>query len=243
MSKFHGLSSPDELIEMWRELRYDDDDEDINVIWEYTNPKQLKEGFNIVNIKYDPKDPKAIGHYVLISKFGKNIEYFNPVSSHTKDDEDKLNELLNYAEEQNKLADVDLTGKQSEESENCGFHCLTHAYNLYKKIKGKGKEKAEEEIGFKPKEEGSGGANKIADDGDKMDTLIKTVRGIYFGLKYGFDQQTPNRKKGSGYGYGYPVSAVPRHYMRDLKGSGLADYGKDYYNYTDLRRTIEGQKK
>ncbi|MEE3324471.1 MAG: hypothetical protein VZR33_03975 [Methanosphaera sp.] len=76
-----------------------------------------------------------------------------------------------------------------------------------------------------------------------MDTLIKTVRGIYFGLKYGFDQQTPKNKKGSGYGYNYPISAVPRHYMRDLKGSGLADYGKDYYNYTDLRRTIERQKK
>ncbi|MEE3324472.1 MAG: hypothetical protein VZR33_03980 [Methanosphaera sp.] len=133
MSKFHGLSSPDELIEMWRELRYDDDDEDINVIWEYTKPEQLKEGFNIVNIKYDPKDPKAIGHYVLISILDNKLEYFNPVSSHTKDDEDKLNDLLNYAEEKGLISNVDLTGKQSEESENCGFHCLTHAYNLYKK--------------------------------------------------------------------------------------------------------------
>lgn len=232
MSKFHGLSSPDELIEMWRELRYDDDDEDINVIWEYTKPEQLKEGFNIVNIKYDPKDPKAIGHYVLISILDNKLEYFNPVSSHTKDDEDKLNDLLNYAEEKGLISNVDLTGKQSEESENCGFHCLTHAYNLYKK-QGKKEEDKEE----------AAGATKITDDGDKMDTLIKTVRGIYFGLKYGFDQQTPKNKKGSGYGYNYPISAVPRHYMRDLKGSGLADYGKDYYNYTDLRRTIERQKK
>lgn len=233
MSKFHGLSSPDELIEMWRELRYDDDDEDINVIWEYTKPEQLKEGFNIVNIKYDPKDPKAIGHYVLISILDNKLEYFNPVSSHTKDDEDKLNDLLNYAEEKELISNVDLTGKQSEESENCGFHCLTHAYNLYKKHHKQNESEKEE----------AAGATKITDDGDKMDTLIKTVRGIYFGLKYGFDQQTPKNKKGSGYGYNYPVSAVPRHYMRDLKGSGLADYGKDYYNYTDLRRTIEGQKK
>lgn len=226
MSKFHGLSSPDELIEMWRELRYDDDDEDINVIWEYTKPEQLKKGFNIVNIKYDPKDPKAIGHYVLISILDNKLEYFNPVSSHTKDDKDKLNDLLNYAEEKGLISNVDLTGKQSEESENCGFHCLTHAYNLYKKQGKKEEDKVE-----------AAGAAKITDDGDKMDTLIKTVRGIYFGLKYGFDQQTPKNKKGSGYGY------LPRHYMRDLKGSGLADYGKDYYNYTDLRKTIEGQKK
>ena len=91
--KFHGLSSPQELIEMWRELRYDDDEDDINVIWDYMDPEDLQPGFNIVNIKYNPKAPTETGHYVLISVLPKDkpkeIEYFNPVAAHTKDDEDK----------------------------------------------------------------------------------------------------------------------------------------------------------
>lgn len=231
MSKFHGLSSPDDLINMWRDLRYDDDDEDINVIWEYVSPDQLKDGFNIVNIKYDPKHPKEIGHYVLISILDNKLEYFNPVASHTRDDEEKLNELLNYAEEKGLISNVDLTGKQSEDSENCGFHCLTHAYNLYRKHK-EGKERSEKpskERSEKPilsenersEKEEAAGASKPMNDDDKMDTLIKTVRGIYFGLKYGFDQQTPNNKKASGY------------------GSGLADYGKKYYTYTGMKHEVE----
>lgn len=226
-NKFHGLSSPDELIDMWRELRYDDDDQDINVIWDYTSPKQLESGFNVVNIKYDPKEPRAIGHYVLITKDddNKEIEYFNPVSNHTKDDEDKLNELLKYSEEIDYVSNVDLSGKQTETSENCGFHCLTHAYNLYKK---KHKEKNEEG--------GASSTQKQTGDQDKMDTLIKAVRGIYFGLKYGFDKQTP-QKKASGLqecGRDYP-----RHYFKNFKASGLADYGKDEYTYTGLKDEIE----
>lgn len=259
MSKFHGLSSPDELINMWRDLRYDDDDEDINVIWEYVSPDQLKDGFNIVNIKYDPKHPKEIGHYVLISILDKKLEYFNPVASHTRDDEEKLNELLNYAEEKGLISNVDLTGKQSEDSENCGFHCLTHAYNLYRKHNERNKDtrsdkedkpKAEEVETEKIKETETeaAGASKPMNDDDKMDTLIKTVRGIYFGLKYGFDQQTPNNKKASGLmpyhykGYG-PRSEIRREqYNQTLPqtyGSGLADYGKKYYTYTGMRHEVE----
>ena len=196
--KFSGLSSPEDLIEMWRELRYDDDDKDINVIWDYTSPKQLKEGFNIVNIKYSPDKPDAIGHYVLISNLGNEIEYFNPVASHTSDDLDKLKELKRFAEENGFNTAVDLTGKQREESENCGYHCLTHAYNLYKKSEKKG------------------GADSL--NNDKMDTLIKSVRGIYFGLKYGFDKQTPHTRK---------------------KGSGIADYGKEKYTYSSLKDEVE----
>lgn len=247
--KFHGLSSPQELIEMWRELRYDDDDDDINVIWDYMEPEDLKPGFNIVNIKYNPKAPTETGHYVLISVLPKDkpeeIEYFNPVAAHTKDDEDKLNDILNFAEEHDLESNVDLSGKQTETSENCGFHCLTHAYNLYKKmesyLESPGSKKAKPDLVVNSKrmesdfendlkkeetqalrrpndEKKEGGAPRKTGTEDKMDVLIKAVRGIYYGLKYGFDKPSAPRKN---------------------KGSGLADYGKNEYSFSELRREIE----
>ena len=45
---FHGLSTPDDLITMWKELKHDEDNKDINVIFEYVKPEQLKECFNII---------------------------------------------------------------------------------------------------------------------------------------------------------------------------------------------------
>lgn len=237
--KFHGLSSPQELIEMWRELRYDDDDDDINVIWDYMEPDDLQPGFNIVNIKYNPKAPTETGHYVLISVLPKDkpkeIEYFNPVAAHTKDDEDKLNDILNFAEEHDLESNVDLSGKQTETSENCGFHCLTHAYNLYKK-QNVSKDKKEDDSQEEDEKEGGAPKLKGNQSEDKMDVLIKAVRGIYYGLKYGFDKPTaPRKNKGSG----LSPSMYPRHLYRNLKASGLADYGKDEYNFTELRREIE----
>lgn len=239
--KFHGLSSPQELVEMWRELRYDDDEDDINVIWDYMEPDDLKPGFNIVNIKYDPKAPTETGHYVLISVLPKDkpkeIEYFNPVAAHTKDDEDKLNDILNFAEKHDLESNVDLSGKQTETSENCGFHCLTHAYNLYKKQNVSQDEKEDKEGGA-PKPKSSQGE-------DKMDVLIKAVRGIYYGLKYGFDKPSaPRKNKGSGVKPSYECSGLspsmyPRHLYHNLKASGLADYGKDEYSFTELRREME----
>lgn len=245
--KFHGLSSPQELVEMWRELKYDDDEEDINVIWDYMEPDDLKPGFNIVNIKYDPKAPTETGHYVLISVLPKDkpkeIEYFNPVAAHTKDDEDKLNAILNFADEHDLESNVDLSGKQTETSENCGFHCLTHAYNLYKKFYEKDGKEKDDEKGGAPKLKSTQGE-------DKMDTLIKAVRGIYYGLKYGFDKPSaPRKNKGSGMRSPYESSGLPRwslpswssrQFNPNFKASGLADYGKDEYSFSELRKEMEG---
>ena len=62
---FHGLSSPDDLKQMWKELKHDSDLKDINVIWDYTSPEQIQPGPNILNILYSPETPKETGHYVL----------------------------------------------------------------------------------------------------------------------------------------------------------------------------------
>ena len=60
---FHGLSSPDDLKQMWKELKHDSDSKDINVIWDYTSPEQIQPGPNILNILYSPETPKETGHY------------------------------------------------------------------------------------------------------------------------------------------------------------------------------------
>lgn len=210
--KFSGLSTPEDLIDMWKQLKQDKDPKDMNVIWDYQYPYQLKNGFNIVNILYDPKNPNETGHYVLITvdDNSRTIEYYNPVGKRTADDIDKLLELQKHFAKWGFDVSVDLSGKQTETSENCGYHCLTHAYNLYvPKIKGNKDDK-----------------NKGGEIGDtvedKIDQIIKLLRGIYYGNKYGYENLLPkkNDKK---------------------KGKGLADiprFQKQYF-YKDLKKDVE----
>lgn len=257
--KFHGLSSPDELIDMWKELKHDDDPNDLNVIWDYQQPSQLKKGFNIVNILYNPETPDETGHYCLITVNDKlkEVEYFNPVANHTGDDRDKLKDLLKYFSKKGYDTFINLEGKQKENSSNCGYHCLTHAYNYYINEENKMWPPAKvdtyngdvdvsfsEEVSrkkFKDDDEmledllnnldsrkskkSKGLEGGISNTGDFEEDLLKVVRGIYYGLKYGFNQQTPERKK----------DKIGR------KASGLADEpGKNkYYTYTGLRNEME----
>lgn len=271
--KFSGLSSPEELIDMWKELKHDDDPNDLNVIWDYQDPKQLKKGFNIVNILYNPETPDETGHYCLITVNDKlkEIEYFNPVASHTGDDRDKLKDLLKYFSKKGYDAFINLEGKQKENSSNCGYHCLTHAYNYYvneenkmwppakvETFNGDVDDDFSEEVSRKKFKDDDDSFEKIEDlldnlkkmdnldskrkrskgysipqeggitnTGDFEEDLLKVVRGIYYGLKYGFNQQTPERKMNQ--------SKIGR------KASGLADEpGKNkYYTYTGLREEME----
>lgn len=229
--KFHGLSSPEELIDMWDELKLDVDDRKMNVIWDYTSPKQLKPGFNIVNILYDKDYPEETGHYVLITVNPalSEVEYFNPVSSHTDDNLDKLEEIMKYYGKKKYEVNVDLSGKQHENSDNCGFHCLTHAYNYYNNPKNKMMPKAKVEQETDPDDFAKerieeikemrkiGGAAPQPTAEESLFDILKVVRGIYYGLKFGFDSQS-NAKK---------------------KASGVSDYGKQRYSYTGLRNEIE----
>lgn len=244
-NKFHGLSTPEELISMWDELKLDEDSRKMNVIWDYTSPKQLKPGFNIVNILYNPDYPEETGHYVLITVNPtiNEVEYFNPVSNHTEDNLDKLEDIMKYFYKKKYEVNVDLSGKQTETSDNCGFHCLTHAYNYYNNPKNKMWPKSKVEQIYEPDEFAKeriaelkevqqlfnsrgrkteiGGASTGRLDGgtnNDMDELLKVVRGIYYGLKFGFDSK-PQRKKKS--------------------AAGLSDWGEKEYTYTGLRDEIE----
>lgn len=184
-TKFSGLSSPEELIEDWRNLRQENDKREMNVIWEYERPEQLKPGFNIVNILYNPEEPDETGHYVLISvnPKTKQVEYFNPVSSHTSDNKDKLKDLVDYFDDD---VEVNLSGRQSDTSDNCGFHCLTRAYNIY----------VDNFDDFKGTDVG-GVLPKNASVSDKLDDIIKLLRGIYYQNKYKGKSKSSS-KKGSG---------------------------------------------
>lgn len=200
MTKFSGLSSPEELIEDWRNLRQENDKREMNVIWEYEHPEQLKPGFNIVNILYNPEEPDETGHYVLISvnPKTKQVEYFNPVSSHTSDNKDKLKDLVDYFDDD---VEVNLSGRQSDTSDNCGFHCLTRAYNIY----------VDNFDDFKQSEAGTdvgGVLPKNASISDKLDDIIKLLRGLYYQNKY----------KG-----------------RSKKGSGVYDVKPQEMNYGELK--------
>lgn len=133
--KFHGLSSPDDLKRMWKELKHDNDNTDINIIWDYVQPEQLKPGFNIVNILYHPNFPDETGHYCLITVDVQDgrIYYFNPIADHSLDQTDKLFDLDNFC---NHNLFIDMTGKQPITSSDCGYYCLTKAFNMYNNLQG-----------------------------------------------------------------------------------------------------------
>jgi hypothetical protein len=136
-SKFHGLSSPDDLKQMWKQLKYDSDMKDINVIWDYTSPEQLQPGPNILNILYSPETPKETGHYVLAYLLPNlQLIYFNPIASHTLDEISlpKLKLLNDYFKGN---VYVDMSGTQpmnGKDSDSCGYYCLTKAFNIYNSL-------------------------------------------------------------------------------------------------------------
>ena len=233
MSKFHGLSSPEDLIETWRELKHDDDDKDINVIWEYEHPEQLKPGFNIVNILYDSSSPDEIGHYVLISVFPdkKLVEYFDPISSHTSDNEDEIDLINEYFNSLGYSTNVSLEGKQKETSENCGYHCLTHAFNLYSSR------------GKSPKQSG-----KLPENPSSKEILmdiLKMNRAIYYILKNGSSEPIPPLKfdsKSKSKSKSKESGAGTKRLAEMNIGAGLADDVKDtgkYYSYTEIKDILE----
>lgn len=221
---FEGLSSPNDLKKMWVEIKKDKMPEELlKVIWEYTSPKQLQNGFNVVNIKYNPKAPNEVGHYclIIVDEPRKYVEFFNPVADRTADDLEKLIQLNDYFTKKHYEVVVDLSGKQEEDNEDCGYHCLTHAFNnIYRFTDGKSNIKeggmfknldllnsqASHALnlaagiyyglnnGWDTKL--SGEIKPEATMSEKMDDVIKLLRGIYYGLKFGFDQ--PTQKKGKG---------------------------------------------
>lgn len=242
--KFHGLSSPEDLIEMWRILKRDDDSEDLNIIWDYTSPKQVEKGFNVVNILYNPKAPEETGHYCLIYNDAneKKILFYNPVATYTDMNTDKLKELFEYFKNEKDYPEknimIDLSGRQSETSENCGYHCLAKAFTIYTdygKIDGaksdlddeqpsEDQEEIDLEVGKGVEEALSGKANKYTTVSaeELLYSILKNVRGIYFGLRDGWEVSAQKKK--------------PKE-----KASGLADYVNqgERWSFSRLRNKLE----
>ena len=240
--KFHGLSSPEDLVEMWRILKRDDDTEDLNIIWDYTSPKQIEKGFNIVNILYDPKSPEETGHYCLIYNDAneKKILFYNPVATYTDMNGDKLKELFAYFKNDKDYPEknimIDLSGRQSETSENCGYHCLAKAFTIYTdygKVEGKESE-FPDEVDLNVQASGIGGKSKESVNStpeELLYSILKNVRGIYFGLRDGWEvsaQQKKKKEKASGVSH-------------SVAASGLADYVNqgENWSFSRLRDKIE----
>lgn len=217
-SKFHGLSSPEDLIEMWKELKHDDDSKDINVIWDYEHPEQLKPGFNIVNILYDSNDPDQIGHYVLITvdNKSKEVEYFDPISSHTPENEDEIDLINEYFKNKGYSLDISLEGTQKESSENCGYHCLTHAFNLYL-----------HSLDTSRNSKSGGRLPENPSSKDILMDILKMNRAIYYVLKNGSNAEIPPLK-------------FEKKKSKD-KGAGLADdvNNDKYYSFSEIKDLIE----
>jgi hypothetical protein len=223
-SKFHGLSSPEDLIEMWKELKHDDDSKDINVIWDYEHPEQLKPGFNIVNILYDSNDPDQIGHYVLITvnDKSKEVEYFDPISSHTPENEDEIDLINEYFKNKGYSTNISLEGTQKESSENCGYHCLTHAFNLYLHSLDTSRNPI-------PPENKSGRLPENPSSKDILMDILKMNRAIYYVLKNGSNAEIP------------PLKIGKSKSKSKESGAGLADdvNNDKYYSFSEIKDLIE----
>lgn len=222
---FEGLSSPEDLKQAWKELIYDsdlyNDSADINVIWDYQSPEQLKPGLNIINCLYSPEAPNETGHYCLIfwndSDVVEEVLFYNPVMSHTADEKcvKILEDLGNEFGIDN--VKVDLSGSQHLDSSNCGYHCLTRAFQLYmlpgNRVVFGG------EIGGRIKK---GKTLEEMTTHELLENMVRLLRGIYFNSKI----EVPKTK-------------IPQ--KNETKGSGLADTltsseVEKPMSYTELKR-------
>ena len=206
--KFHGLSSPEDLINMWRELKHDEDNKDLNVVFDYVKPEQLKDGFNILNIKYDVNEPDKTGHYVLVSNLPNYKEFFDPIAENTINDIDKINDISTYLESLGDELNISLEGKQQYNNSDCGYHCLTHALNLYNSSKYGG---------------------KLPTNPTKQDILLdilKLNRAIYYQLKTLADNKAIStnikksmiQNKGKGISDDYDMNMLKDVDYKQLKG-------------------------
>ena len=244
MSKFHGLSSPNDLIEMWQSLKHDSDPKTLHVIWDFISPEQLNDGINICNIRFNQENPEEVGHYVCIIKdpLSKQIIYFDPISSMTHLNLHKISVINQYAESIGYSLYIDLSGTQKTTSENCGYHCFTYAFNWYRKPEIQDSDDSIDDVEENDKiEDLEGGVlPKNASISDKLDDIIKLLRAIYYGNRYGYSTFQKKKDMGNTWTQKKKETTKPNK-TNEQKGSGLADDvpANKIYSFTALRDEIE----
>ena len=133
--------------------------------------EQLKEGFNIINVKYKPGSNET-GHYALITNYDNYKEFFDPIADNIINDIDIIKDIDEYL---NGIL-VSFEGKQKYGNSDCGYHCLTHALNLYNSDKLGGK------LSANPTKQ------------DILLDILKLNRAIYYQLKTLTDNKVINLK-------------------------------------------------
>lgn len=130
MQTFRGLSSPDELAQTWINLTEGQNIDNINIIFDFVDSSQLKEGPNIINLLFKYIGNKT-GHYVAVYKSKDLLIYFDPLGTIPPMWlVNNLQKLNNY-----KSIYIDLEGSQKINGNSCGYRCLTkllkYSLNLF----------------------------------------------------------------------------------------------------------------
>lgn len=118
MSKFNGLSSPEELKQTWFNMTEGQGFDDVNIIWNFDDTTEIKEdGAYIVNILYKYIGNK-VGHYVALYKNKDCLIYFDPMGTLPPA----------WIAKMFKTFICDLEGCQAITGTSCGYRCLTKLF-------------------------------------------------------------------------------------------------------------------
>lgn len=116
-----GLSGENELRKAWNKLS--DNSEDLDVQWELKN---ISKKFTVFNIKKFLTGSDNIGHWVLLYKNPEVLYYYDPFGIIAPF---KLCDRLNVD------AIACNVGPEQKGGVDCGFFCLTQAWNIENNLK------------------------------------------------------------------------------------------------------------
>lgn len=124
-----GMSSADDLIEVWNKFKSPDEPE-LKVEWIFKNPiEDYKKTVYIMNLRslYNPNVP---GHWVALVRVGFIVYYYDPFGTIlTKQGTNKLNCRYIY---ENIIKEQNFIG---ENSDSCGYYCIMFLLSFIRRFK------------------------------------------------------------------------------------------------------------
>lgn len=128
-SNMSGMSTADDLIDVWNKFK-SNDEPDLIVSWNFINPvDDYKKNVYITNLRslYNPNVP---GHWVALVRVGFIIYYYDPFGTIlTKRGTNKLNCRYIY---ENIIKEQNFIG---ENSDSCGYYCIMFLLSFIRRFK------------------------------------------------------------------------------------------------------------